>query len=225
MSSKGNQGAAGSLAQVISWEQEALNNADPTQREFWKANREGSLDRMRAALEQGADPHASEPTDGGAYPIHRACSKVSDDALRLLLSVGCSLDVRDEEGSLPIHFACQDVASLMAAWFPPERVETDDTRRPLSLLIELGADLGARNNHGYEPLHVAASVGFDWGVRTLLAAGADPTARDAEGRLPEEVAEKEDRQAAAGLLRSARETRELSDQTALARGPSAPRGL
>ena len=54
-----------------------------------------------------------------------------------------------------------------------------------SRCLEAGADLEARGEDGWTPLHVAAGLsGTPAVVTALLAAGADPAARDAGGRIP-----------------------------------------
>lgn len=197
------------------------------QQEFWKATRENRVGDMAELLAAGADPNEPEPTDGGAYPVHRACLSPSDEALRLLIRAGARLDRRDEEGSSPMHFACTDFESMMSRHFPsasgPIGGGGERGGRPLALLLELGCPVGDRNRFGYEPLHTAASVGFEWGVRALLAAGASASARDEQGRWPEEVSEAVDEGRLSGLLRAARERQELG--MAPQAGPSARRGL
>lgn len=55
----------------------------------------------------------------------------------------------------------------------------------LKSLLEWGADVNITNNQSQSPLHVACVVRLDMTiVRTLLAAGANPNAPDAEGMTP-----------------------------------------
>jgi hypothetical protein len=57
-------------------------------------------------------------------------------------------------------------------------------------LVESGIDLATRTTDGTErtALHVAAVAGLAEACRILLAAGADPHARDTWGRTPAETA-------------------------------------
>jgi len=56
------------------------------------------------------------------------------------------------------------------------------------LLDSARADPDVRNENGHTALHHAAAHGFEPLVRLLLARGADPGARDREGRTPATVA-------------------------------------
>lgn len=55
--------------------------------------------------------------------------------------------------------------------------------------IDAGADLEERNAHGYTPLHCVVVPFGVWlpGVEALLAAGADPRARTANGMTVTEL--------------------------------------
>jgi ankyrin repeat protein len=61
------------------------------------------------------------------------------------------------------------------------------------LLIERGADVAVRRGGngwpraGWTALHYAVSLGFDDLIPLLLERGADPEARDDEGKTPKEV--------------------------------------
>jgi ankyrin repeat protein len=46
--------------------------------------------------------------------------------------------------------------------------------------------VNARDNHGWTPLHLAASFGHVEFMRLLLDHGANPHARDDEGKMPSE---------------------------------------
>ena len=95
------------------------------------------------------------------------CAAIAPDAviLRLLMERGIKLDIRDHQGSSPVHWAARE-------------------GRPdnLKLLIEeAGVDPKQRNNGGLSPLHLAASNGHLEIVRYLIEErGMDPTEVDAE---------------------------------------------
>jgi CubicO group peptidase (beta-lactamase class C family) len=71
-------------------------------------------------------------------------------------------------------------------------------------LIAHGAAIDAPNRSGFTALHHAAEAGSAAAAQALLAAGADPARRNADGETPEDVARREGHMAVAGLLRQSR---------------------
>ena len=74
----------------------------------------------------------------------------------------------------------------------------------ITLLLAKGAPLEGENLTGFSALHHAAEVGALDAARTLLAAGADPTHANVQGRLPAETAEALGHPEVAALLRAAK---------------------
>ncbi|MGL4460930.1 MAG: ankyrin repeat domain-containing protein [Planctomycetia bacterium] len=76
----------------------------------------------------------------------------------------------------------------------------------VALLLELGADANQRVDDPYRrewtPLHWAAEAGSHVAAQHLLAAGADPNARNADGAIPLEIARAGDRKRVVKLLES-----------------------
>ncbi|MGL5094694.1 MAG: ankyrin repeat domain-containing protein, partial [Planctomycetia bacterium] len=74
----------------------------------------------------------------------------------------------------------------------------------VALLLELGADANQRVGDPYRqewtPLHWAAERGSHVAAKHLLAAGADPTVRNADGAIPLETARAGDRKRVVKLL-------------------------
>lgn len=70
------------------------------------------------------------------------------------------------------------------------------------VLINHGADVNAESDPG-APIHLAVLLNHTEMVDVLLAAGADLTVEDDEGRTPLEIAEQEGYQVIATKLRAA----------------------
>jgi ankyrin repeat protein len=115
----------------------------------------GRLDVLRLLLDAGASPDAQGDYDGWA-PLHVALAKGRREAALLLLARRATLDA----------FA----ACLL-----------DDEAALARVLRENASRANARGPNGATPLHFAATPGL---VRALLAAGADPDARDRRGNSP-----------------------------------------
>jgi len=90
------------------------------------------------------------------------------DTVRLLLSRGADVSIRDGNSWGPLDHACGDGL-------------TDIVR----LLLEYGADVNANNNDFHlVPLHWACKSGNTDVVRLLLEVGADLTVRNSFGKTP-----------------------------------------
>ena len=103
-----------------------------------------------------------------AAALHVAAQRGHLDIIRALVQAGCSVDVRDGDGSTP----------LFAAVTAGRRAAAD------ALLGEHGADVNACDDEGLSPLHEAsnnADVGL---VECLLAAGARVNEAAASGATP-----------------------------------------
>ena len=96
-------------------------------------------------------------------------SKLGDvETMRLAISGGARPDQADELGNTPLHYAAnaghaEAVHELLHTYHVPVNVA---------------------NAAGDTPLHKAAARGHAGVVRALLAAGADPTLRNALGQCP-----------------------------------------
>ena len=83
----------------------------------------------------------------------------------------------------PTHTVdCADWNTDASAFF--EVAEVSDVIR----CLQAGADLEVRDRSGYTPLHWAARSGGGEAVAALIAADADPNARDNAGKLPVDYA-------------------------------------
>jgi ankyrin repeat protein len=135
----------------------------------------GRIDRLRALL--AATPAlATERSADGFTALHfPAFFGIGDAAAasRELLAAGADVNARSDNALsvLPIHSA---VAGAH-----------DDV---VAVLVDAGADVNAEQVHGWRPLHGAAQTGSLVSVERLLAAGADPEARNEGGTTPLDLA-------------------------------------
>ncbi|XP_049772159.1 ankyrin repeat domain-containing protein 65-like [Schistocerca cancellata] len=145
---------------------------------------------VRLLLEAGAD---CEVRDGrGRTPLHAAAASGSVHALRLLLEAGGDPESQDSEGNTAVHLACEEghTSVLMALY--KRGVSRSLVKMQLLLSGESGNVEGVRlalkhtSSWGgaWSELHTVAIKGSGTAVRTLLAAGLDPNARDANGDTP-----------------------------------------
>ncbi|MDI9404949.1 MAG: ankyrin repeat domain-containing protein, partial [Limnohabitans sp.] len=143
------------------------------------------------------DPHAK-----GGTPLHEAAAKGHADFARFLLTAGASTSSADSHGNTPLHIAVGSGKTLIA-----------------DLLLQFGSDVNSLNMRSQTPLHLAALADFaaleevqsllcDMTakdallkkldalpeataiIELLLKAGADPRAKDKDGKTPHAIARK-----------------------------------
>src|SRR4051794_10149846 len=136
----------------------------------------GRTDRLGEIL--AAEPAAAttRSADGFTalhYPAFFGRGEAAE-ASRALLGAGADVNARSENpfAVLPIH-------SAVAGGH-------DDV---VAVLIDAGADVNATQRHGWTPLHGAAQIGSLASVERLLAAGADPAARNDDGVTAADLAQ------------------------------------
>ena len=150
---------------------------------------------VNALVEAGARVSARD--EKGATPLHSAASKGKSVAvLQALLVAGADPEAKDESGKTPWNYlnendglketdlsrglagvSCEDWNTSL--FF--ERADTSDVSR----CIESGAKVDVRNESDATPLHFAALKSeVPAVVQALLDAGADPAARDGQGKSP-----------------------------------------
>ncbi|HUS29979.1 MAG TPA: ankyrin repeat domain-containing protein [Kofleriaceae bacterium] len=121
----------------------------------------------------------SVPVDSNEAPHHRTalhCAVMVNDLemVNMLLAGGANADAADFVGDRPIHFAPQHKVRLPV----------------LDRLLEHAPHLVNRAGAiGRTPLHVAVDLKCAEAIERLLAAGADPSIKDATGKIPIERAE------------------------------------
>jgi ankyrin repeat protein len=128
----------------------------------------GRIDRLRELL--AATPaRATERSADGFTALHfPAFFGIGDaaDASHELLAAGADVNARSNNA-----LAVQPLHSATAGGH-------DDV---VAVLVDAGADVNAVQVHGWTPLHGAAKTGSLVSVERLLAAGADPAARNDDG--------------------------------------------
>lgn len=120
-----------------------------------------SVDMLKLLLGKGADPNAQN--DRRSTPLHWA---THDEAkVRLLISRGAAIDVKQAEGRTPLYQA----SSL------------GDANPVIRLLLDRGADPNARNAAGATPLMAASARGNVEAMRMLLESKAQVNAQSGSG--------------------------------------------
>lgn len=159
------------------------NSVDPQgQSALYVALREPSL-KVVEALWQAPGLKLDEPNGVGETPLMMACLRGHLDWIRRLLDRGAALH---RPGWSPVHYAAS----------APESPDA------LELLLRRGAPVDPRSPQGQTPLMMAARWGDQRSADVLLAAGADPTLRDARELDAADHAERAGRDRLAARLRA-----------------------
>lgn len=146
---------------------------------------QNSVPRVRALLQQGANPNAqgehskalhsaaylgytpiveallrygadaNQPDQTGLYPLHLAASEGRTAVCNRLLQAGADKEQRNESGGTALHLAA---AGNYAA--------------TCNQLLQAGSNLEARSSDGSTPLLTASALGNKLAVKALLQAGA-----------------------------------------------------
>jgi ankyrin repeat protein len=165
------------------------------------------IDKVREALEAGADPNAKYKSDYSRRAVlYWAADRGRSDVVELLLQKGANPE-GDRETDTPLqravaHGSYAAAKALLDAGANPN-VKSEYRDSPLfsaashgsgdmiQALVEKGADVNAQNSTGNTVLHIVASKGHANIVRYLLDHGADPKIENANMNTAADVAEKD----------------------------------
>jgi ankyrin repeat protein len=196
--------------------------------------RRGDVTGLIAAL--NANPallSARDPTHRSTL-LHLAVDVNQWDVATILLERGAEVDARDKYSMTPLHKAAIFNRVNLAKLLIEEHADLDVLApkygyilvSPLHLAAEVGAadmvdllaESGANMNPqpasgpvNPSPLHLAAAKGQYAAAKALLDHGADPAARDRNGRTPEDWANEMQQPELAKLLQHAIQVRPNQD--------------
>ena len=172
------------------------------------AVRKKDFGSLAALLAAKANPNLQDKDD--KTPLYLAAEKSLADMVKAMLTAGAKPDLSDaKNGWTPLHCAAGnnnvEIARMLLAAGANPNTATTQRETPLTLavsrsgpeLIKILLEAGAKvNGHvdfeGGTPLHDAAKKGNVAVVRMLLAAKADPKAKNKEGKTPLDVARNPD---------------------------------
>lgn len=139
------------------------------QKALHTAIRDGSIQDMRAAIEQGAKVNEPDPDDlDGWRSIHHAATLSNGvDLIHALVELGAHPDVQATLRDGALHLAC--------------RLGRDAN---VIALLDVGANIEHRGMDDRTPLHVAATMGNERLIAELANRGADLEALDNAHRTP-----------------------------------------
>ena len=127
-----------------------------------------------AAIESDIDVDPAARDRNGWTPLHEAVRDSQPDVVRALLAAGADVNARIDYGSTALLLAVE------ATWLDTVVIRT---------LLDARADTELANRSGLTPLLSAALRKRSEAFTMLLAAGADPCARDAQGRTIVDLAD------------------------------------
>lgn len=137
-----------------------------------------NLEVLEFVLANGFDAVTDCDDDNGNSPLLSAILERNVNAVKVLLTYGCTADRRDADLHTPLHvMAMYNAASDLG--------DSEDATGMVELIIRrAGADLHARDSCGNTPLHLAAVYGSYAVAQSLIEAGADVNIVNEGGSSP-----------------------------------------
>lgn len=146
------------------------------------ASREGKLDDVRTALENGGTPDTKD-SKNGFTALHWASTNGHDSLVSLLLENNAIINSPAKNGMVPLHCAAGN-----------------GYERVVSVLLENGASIDAKDRNGATALHEASQCGHKDSVLLLLDQGASVNIQDQNGNTPLHYASRNGHEAIVSLL-------------------------
>jgi len=130
---------------------------------FFSAALDGDLDKVKYALDNGADVNALDENQHSALML--AAYNGHHHILKVLIDKGATIDAVDATNRTPLMFA-----------------STGPFVQAVEMLIKAGADVNATDNHeNWTPVMFAAGEGQIEVIKLLVANGADLSKVDVDG--------------------------------------------
>ncbi|MDR1076181.1 MAG: ankyrin repeat domain-containing protein [Xanthomonadaceae bacterium] len=187
----------------------------------------GRPEAVMTLLTNGANPRLADAE--GNTPLHHASRSTDPSVAALLLDAEADIDALNYDGQSALAIACS-VGNWRLAKFLLERGATaepaggrpallaaasteDDDPAGVQLLLRHKARIGAVNRDQHTALHEAARAGHPEITSVLLAAGANPNARDNSASTPWLLAARKGQIKVLERLRSHRADTEAVDST------------
>lgn len=164
------------------------------------AAKQGHEDISALLLRRGAKIEAKSDYGPTISALNVAITANQKSIVRLLLTHGADVEMRDVEGSTALHIAVRyaqtNIVELLLAHGADTEVQDKDGRTALQIAINFrrpntakllllhGANIKARDNKGLTALHIAAERNNDDSVQFLLTHGAHIETRDNNGCTP-----------------------------------------
>ncbi|KAM7254883.1 hypothetical protein ACFE04_020124 [Oxalis oulophora] len=156
------------------------SDTPPHLRDFAHSVQRGDVPALRAALDN-LNGSIDEPLEDGDTALHLSCLYGHLPCVQLLLERGANMEVRDEEGGIPLHDACAGGFDAIIQLLINHANNPHCVSRMLDCV----------DSEGDTPLHHAARGEHLAIVRFLLASGASPTKINVFGKTPSELVDPE----------------------------------
>jgi len=117
--------------------QKMLQENEQANWELFHACQHNDIKTIKRLLDLGYDINTVD-TDTGSTPLHWACSKSQQHAIRFLVERGANINAQNKRGFTPLHSLIINRVEPLAFW-----------------LIKKGADIRITNNEGHTPVDLA----------------------------------------------------------------------
>ncbi|OHE63361.1 MAG: hypothetical protein A2Z99_04955 [Treponema sp. GWB1_62_6] len=168
--------------------------------DFWTLIEKGENEKARALFKGKADIKSKDAK--GRTPLHVAAERKDAELAAYLIAIGASVDEQDGEKRTPLEIACingdAQVARKLSEGGADIFKKGSSGKAPAEYALEAGgplldavaskSNIEAKNGKGETMLHLAADSGDGEAVSLLLAKGAKPLQKSAEGKTPLDLA-------------------------------------